>query len=78
VTADLVVPTFTKNVKVGQPPDWSPDHQTLIPLADFFNVNNKRDFTYISTDKLYTYFQNHAQDDPNWVPTGPDDDSEVD
>jgi hypothetical protein len=28
--------------------------------------------------KDYKYFQGYSQYDPNWVPTGPDDDSEVD
>jgi phosphoesterase family protein len=49
-----------------------------VPLSDFFNVNNQRTFTNIQTLKDYTYFQGHSQYDPNWVPTGPDDDSEVD
>jgi len=48
------------------------------PLSDFFGVNNQRDFTHISTEQPFTYFQSYSQYDPNWVPTGPDDDSEVD
>ena len=45
-----------------------------VPLSEFFNVNNKRNFTNIQTQKDFNYFRNY----PGYVPTGPDDDSEVD
>jgi len=49
-----------------------------VTLSEFFNVNNQRGFTNIQTLRDYKYFQGYSQYDPNWVPTGPDDDSEVD
>jgi hypothetical protein len=55
--------------------DWSPDHKTTVPLSDFFGLNNQRNFTGITTEKPYTYFQG-AYEATGTVPTGPDDDSE--
>lgn len=50
-----------------------------VPLGEFFNLlNNPRNFTSISTEKNYTYFQKYGQNNPGWVPTGPDDDSDSD
>jgi hypothetical protein len=59
-------------------PDWSADHQTIVPLSDFFRLSTARQFVPITTLQPYTYFQDHSRYDPNWVPTGPDDDSAVD
>jgi len=58
-------------------PDWG-QQRNNIPLSDFFRLSTGRSFVPITTLQPYWYFQGHSEYDPNWVPTGPDDDSEVD
>jgi Phosphoesterase family len=73
------LPNIDQSGKNGYADRNAPDNvPPNIPLSDFFGLSTKRDFIHISTDQPYTYFQSHSQYDPNWVPTGPDDDSEVD
>jgi hypothetical protein len=51
----------------------APDNQNgNVPLSEFFRLRDQRNFTNISTDKPYTYFENHSQYDPTWAPDGPD------
>ena len=49
-----------------------------IPLSDFFKASNQRNFTTIQTLKDAGYFRNYSVYNPGYIPTGPDDDSEVD
>jgi hypothetical protein len=60
-------------------PDWSSDHKTTPPLADFFQlpVNQPRPFVSIPVGNyVYTCFENVGScwtDNPQYVPEDPDD-----
>jgi len=65
-------------------PDWSTDHTTIVPLADFFPLptTQPRPFVPIPVPQQYNYtcFQQFAKCTgiAAYVPTGPDDDNEAD
>jgi hypothetical protein len=63
-------------------PDWSSDHSTIVPLADFFPLTTARPFVPISIPQQFNYtcFQHFAKCTgiPAYTPTGPDDDNEAD
>jgi hypothetical protein len=57
-------------------PDWSADHETVVPLSDFFSLSNQRSFTNI-TNLPYgpSFFKSYYTTQQNGVypvPTGPD------
>ena len=54
-------------------PDWSTDHQTVVPLSDFFPLplSQPRPFTHINWVKDYTFFQKFYAT-TGLTPTGPD------
>jgi len=59
-------------------PDWTSDHQSYVPLSDFFQIplNNARPFQSIPTDYGYTCFTNVGScwGSAPYVPQDPDDD----
>jgi len=52
-------------------PDWSADHQTHVPLTDFFDLRWQRPFTNISTPYPASFFQGYYAT-YDVLPTGPD------
>jgi hypothetical protein len=54
-------------------PDWSSDHQTYVPLSDFFSLplRQPRGFTHINTPELYTFFTGYYNA-TGAQPNGPD------